>query len=580
MRQRFKTIFPAAFMVLGIFLIIQLPAQSQQPESQEEIIATEADDGQAFETLEELLPEKETSQDSWEEEELAEEFFLEPEFEEELSEAGAEEQPTTTQELKDQESLEEEAEFWEEEGEEEIEAESLEKIELALQEGARIPSILNNLEDCKRAAHINDKRIQVAIKEIRYARYKLLEAERDFLPKVQMNWERKDGISEEDQKEESFDSIKYGLEGHQTIFHGGKLVYTLQQAKINLKTAQKKFLQAHQEVIFKVEKAYYGLVKAQLVFEIQADMSKVAESSLSFSREAYQAGLNSYSEFLNIQSQTDQTYYHLLAAQQDIALAELQLRTACNVDAAITIQVDAVLTFTDFDFNYSLDECLELAFQNRPDLAVNELTTVSSLYGIKLAKTQGMPKIEIIGSVGKNGENKKGERMELTDEWTLKFEASWAVGANTTEYTWEKEETSPTEFGAQNNIKSSTTQKATLQIFDKLENFSKLAEARVEMATSEADFVELKGKAAGEVEENYFDYQKAMTMVTASLSKIKFREKELEINRARQMMDEIPLSRVLNAELQLGESRVNYVEALGDYYTAIAGLFKAMGLSR
>ncbi len=578
MRQWFKTIFPAAFMVLGVFLVVHLSAESRQPGSREKVIAVAADNEPASATREELLPEKESSREPVEEDELAEEFLLEPEFDEELPGTGAKEKPAPSPEVEDKESWEEEAEFWEEESEEKIEP--LEKIESALREGARIPGILSNLEDCKRAAIINDMRIQVAIKEIRYSRYKVLEAERDFLPKVQMNWERKDGISEEDQKEESFDSMKYGLEGNQTIFHGGKLVYTLKQAKIDLKVAQKKFLQAHQEVIFKVEKAYYELVKAQLVFEIQADMSKVAESGLSFSREAYQAGLNSYSEFLNIQSQTDQTYYHLLAAQQDISLAELELRTACNIDSAIGIQIDAVLTFMDFDFNYSLDECLELAFKNRPDLALNELTSLSNLYGIRLAKAEGMPKIEIIGTVGKNGENKKGERMELTDEWALKFQASWTLGANSAEYIWEKEETSPTEFGEQNNIKSSTTQKATLQIFDKLENFSKLAEARVEMASSDADFVELKGKIAGEVEEHYFDYQKAMTMVTASLSKIKFREKELEINRARQMMDEIPLSQVLNSELQLGEARVNYVEALGDYYTAIAGLFKAMGLAR
>jgi outer membrane protein TolC len=98
--------------------------------------------------------------------------------------------------------------------------------------------------------------------------------------------------------------------------------------------------------------------------------------------------------------------------------------------------------------------------------------------------------------------------------------------------------------------------------------------------TSEADLMELRAKVAKEVDENYFNYQKAMTSVTASLSKIKFREKDLEINRAKQMMNDEPLSQVLQAELQLGEERVNYVKALADYYESISGLFKAMGLSK
>ncbi len=447
-----------------------------------------------------------------------------------------------------------------------------------------IPSVLTNLEECKRVALINDRRIQVALKEIKYNRYKLLEAERQFLPQVKASWEKQKGSSASGSggggSDTGFSGLKYGIEAQQILFNGGKLTYQLKQAKTNLDVAKKKYLQARQELIYKVEKAYYGLVKAQMAFEIQADLSKSAESALSYSREAYRQGVNAYHEFLNVQSQTDQTYYQLLSSQQEVALAELDLRQACNVDTSIGIQINAVLTFTDFEFNYSLEECLELAFKNRPDLAVNELTTLSDIYGIKMSMAEGLPKIEFMGTVGKNGQSKETKALDLNDEWSAKVQATWILGANSLQYSLEKKKTVPTQFGATDNIKDSQTHDVTLSIFDKLENFSNLAKEVVTKTTSEADLVELRGKVAHEVEENYYKYQKAMTMVTASLSKIKFREKDLEVNRAKQMMNEVPLSQVLTIELQLGEDRVNYVQALSDYYTSISGLFKAMGLSK
>ncbi|MBN1594297.1 TolC family protein [candidate division FCPU426 bacterium] len=544
---------------------------------------------------------------------MEEEYFPEPEFEAEESPAapataGEEDMlPDAVEEEEEFEITEEDVgELQEEEGEPGVEAggfkeeeyedeyweteataqetEEMAAIDTALEESKRIPTVLTSLEDCKRVALINSPRVQVALREVKYERYKVMEAERDFLPQVKGSWERQEGKSDQSGGGGggggNFSGLKYGVETTQKLFTSGKNLHTLKQAKTKLVVAKKKYEQAKQEAIYNVEKAYYELVKTQMVFEIQADLSKAAESALSFSREAYRQGLNTYQEFLNVQSQTDQTYYHLLSSQQDIALAELKLRQACNVDASIGVQINAVLTFTDFDFNYSLDECLSLSFKNRPDLAVNEFTTLADLYGIKVQMAEDMPQIEFVGQVGKNGQSQKGEGLELSDEWSMKLQATWIIGANSAQYSWENKKSVPTKFGQQDNTKDSQTQNMTMSLFDKLENFSNLAKAKVDKATSEADLVELRGNVANEVEENYFNYQKAMTMVTASLSKIKFREKDLEINRAKQMMNEIPLSQVLTSELQLGEERVNYVQALADYYTSISGLFKAMGLSK
>jgi outer membrane protein TolC len=520
-----------------------------------------------------------------------EELMLEPDLEETFKEENGGAKPATPEVKKEGSGAEESAsdeavenEGWEEANPEE-ENKNIEKAEAEQEAAQKIPNVLTNLDECKRVALLNDRRVQVALREIHFQRCKIAEAERNFLPQVKGTWQSQTGASDQGagKADADFQGLKYALEGNQILFNGGKLTYTLKQEKTKLAVAKRKFEQARQETINKVEKAYYELVKAQMIFQIQTDLSKAAEAALSFSREAYRQGLNPYQDFLNVQSQTDQTYYQLLSSQQDIALAELELRNVCNVDASVGVQINAVLTFTDFDFNYSLDECMVLGFKNRPDLSVNELTMLSDLYGIRLAIADTMPKIEMNGHVGKNGQtqtNQPGQVMQLGDEWEVKVMATWAVGANSLEYDYDKKKTVPVKFGATDNVKDALTQDLSLALFDKLEKLSDVAKSQVTKMTSEADLMELRAKVAKEVDENYFNYQKAMTSVTASLSKIKFREKDLEINRAKQMMNDEPLSQVLQAELQLGEERVNYVKALADYYESISGLFKAMGLSK
>lgn len=459
-----------------------------------------------------------------------------------------------------------------------------EELEVSTKEAAerKLPTVLTTLEECKMVAEANSKRIQAARKEMEYARGKLIEADRNFLPQLKASWEREDGTSSQGSgsADQKFNNLKYGIEGQVVLFQGGKMVYTLKQARANMEIARRKLEQASQEMIFKVEKAYYDLVKAQMIFDVQSQLSKNAESGLSFSREAYRRGLNAYHEFLNVQSQTDQTYYKLLAAQQDIALAEMALRQACNLDPSNRVQINAVLTFTDFNFNYSLEGCLDLAYQHRPDLLLSELTTLSDLFAVKMAVADGLPKVELLGSVGKDGQAQGGEPVELSDAWSIRLQATWMLGGNSLQYALEKKRNVPKKFGNTDNTKDSQVQDVSLALFDKLENFSNLSKAALDKANAEAEWIELKGKVATEVQENYFNYQKAMTMVTASLSQIKFREKDLEVNQAKQKMNDAPFSQVLGAQIALEDERAKYVQALADYYTAIAGLFKAMGLSK
>ena len=417
---------------------------------------------------------------------------------------------------------------------------TLEAIEKLYATTPQMPKILTNLEDCIKVALLNDKRIQVTLKDIRYQRFKIIEAQRNFWPQVKGQWENSEA-EEDNNKDKRNISLRYSVETRQIIFNGGKLNYTLKQHKTDLAIAKKKFEQARQEVVYKVEEAYYKLVKNKMIYEINYSLSKSAESALSFVRKAYNQGLNSYHEFLNIQSQTDQTYYQLLSSQHDMSLSELELRQVCNLDKEIKIKIDAVLTFADFAFNYALDECLDLGFKHRPDLMVNRLTTISDLYGVKLAKAEGLPKVEFIGNLGKSGQESTGKKLELNEEWSLQLQATWIIGANSTNYTFDQKKTIPKKFGAKDNTSGSTANKFSIGIFDKLNNFSDLAKAEVEKATAEADLAELEGKVANEIEESYFSFQKAMTMATASLSKIKYYEKDLEINSAKQKMDEIPL---------------------------------------
>ena len=68
-----------------------------------------------------------------------------------------------------------------------------------------------------------------------------------------------------------------------------------------------------------------------------------------------------------------------------------------------------------------------------------------------------------------------------------------------------------------------------------------------------------------------------MIQVRSNFDKIKYREEELKIAKARSGLNEIPFSELLRAHMNLTDEKSFYIEARGGLYQSLVRLNKATG---
>ena len=82
-----------------------------------------------------------------------------------------------------------------------------------------------------------------------------------------------------------------------------------------------------------------------------------------------------------------------------------------------------------------------------------------------------------------------------------------------------------------------------------------------------------------EVKEGVFDYEKALLQLDVATKKVKFQESDMEYNRFRAGLDEVPTSTLVESMIKLAQERFGYAQALTDCHTTIAAINKAIGSS-
>ena len=239
----------------------------------------------------------------------------------------------------------------------------------------------------------------------------------------------------------------------------------------------------------------------------------------------------------------------------------------------------------DISADYSLDykervidlnECLLLAYQNRPELHLQELLNEAGEYELRIAKSKDDFKIDLTGFYGSSGGAYKTEPLDLDDDWYLGIKMSKPLGINTGTYSFTQNQTSP-KLG-QNERTAGTSQTLEFAILDNLSGLSEKQSAYVNLLKAESELVEMEKNVNLEVREAYNNYQKAVFQIKNTKEKIRFREEEVKILELQAALNEVLLSQVLEAKTKLADERALYHQAIASYKTALANLNQAIGL--
>lgn len=437
---------------------------------------------------------------------------------------------------------------------------------------------LYSMDDAVDIAIENQMSSKIASEEVELARLKLREARRALFPTSSLNYMETTGATTSPAQD--FTDKEYKLKFEYPLYYGWRLKYAVEQAISNVKTSRHNYDKAIQELRIEVEIGFYSYLASKLNAETQKALLTQTQKIFDIAKKRFDMELTTKSEFLQAESQIKQINYQLASSNNDMEMAKLTLAQAMGIENPDKIEsvIDTDISLVELKpvyLGFGLEDCLELAFKNRPDLKAKEYTVESNEYEKKIAESKDQLKVDLTGSYGKSGGAYESEAMRMDTDWFIGFKVSKPLGANTLSTSYTKEETS--EKHGQSSRTSSASRAMELGLLDGMQMFSEQKSAEIGFKKAKEDLQKTREQVVKEVKESYLNYEKGMIQINTNLDKIKYREEELKIAQARAELNEIPTSELIKAYISLSDEKLYYIESIGSLYQALAKLNKATG---
>jgi outer membrane protein TolC len=292
-----------------------------------------------------------------------------------------------------------------------------------------------------------------------------------------------------------------------------------------------------QEILFRVVRAYYGVLLAAKQLEVSAQAEKTAKSIIDRSQARYDSGLVVESDLLTAKVRLASREQELIRARNNLELARAQLNTAMGVPIDALYQPADPLAERNLAFP-ALADLEQKALTSRPDLKRIESEQSAQQLSVAIAKSSF------------------GPRLNAFAGWEMDNPTLLAGG------------------GGKNWLGGVELQ------FDLFEGGAKRAALSRERAIAEK-MAALKQAANDavrmEVRQAYYDLDSNRQQVGVARSSIAQAQESLRINQDRYEGGLIAITDLLGAEEAARRSQTDYWQAVYQFYISSANLELASG---
>jgi outer membrane protein len=182
------------------------------------------------------------------------------------------------------------------------------------------------------------------------------------------------------------------------LFDSGKRKASVDIATAETLLAGANFIQTNQEVAFRVATAYYTLLTAQERLQATKDTLKTAQTTQDAAEAQLRNGRATLPDVLNAKAEASQAVFDEESADGDETISRVGLRNAIGAEPSPDITIDAqqsdplpqLLTL-------SIDELVDRALTDRPDLLAQAAEIRASASSIKAAKAEFGPRASVAG---------------------------------------------------------------------------------------------------------------------------------------------------------------------------------------
>lgn len=320
------------------------------------------------------------------------------------------------------------------------------------------------------------------------------------------------------------------------LYSGGKLEGKIDLAKHNSEVANLALKDSQQQLVLSTTTAYYNVLQYQDALRVSQQTVDDYIEHLSNTRSKYDVGLVAKSDVLQTQVKLATAQDNLIIARNNYINATATLNNIIGQSQGQEIALKGHLSYEPTPA--ALQECIQYAWQNRPDIAETQASIGAARDQISIGKSGKLPTIALSAS------NSWRDTHFPGDDYS-----NWQISVT-----------------------------ASLNAFDSGVTHSQIRQYEYALSTAQEQARQLRDAVELEVRQQYNSLREAEARIELSKVTVAQAEEDLKIYKARYEAGISTNLEVMDAEVSLNTAKNNAIKALYDYNTSKAKLNKAMGL--
>lgn len=226
-----------------------------------------------------------------------------------------------------------------------------------------------------------------------------------------------------------FGTYSWGVEVSQPVFQGFRLLANYQKAALQEESDRAALRNAELSMTEQVQTEFLACLAADENVKSESDALARLRDQLRITRAFHEVGLRPRLDVLQAEVDVSQAENVLLQVQNTRDTAYAKLNTLLGFPAAARISITGHLAHAPFKL--SLEQCLNRAYANRPDLFIAAKSVEIAVRDQRIAQADYYPQIEAYYNVNQMGNSpdlqKIGNNGSRSSTWEVGLTASWNV---------------------------------------------------------------------------------------------------------------------------------------------------------
>jgi outer membrane protein len=216
------------------------------------------------------------------------------------------------------------------------------------------------------------------------------------------------------------------------LFDSGKRKARVDAATAQALAAGASFMQANQDVAFRVASAYYELLTAEQALQAANDTLKTAHTTQDAAETQLRNGRSTLPDVLNARAETSQAVFDEESADGNVKIARVALRDAIGVEPSPEITIDTEGSDPlPQSLTSSIDELIDRALADRPDLLAQAAEIRAAGSAVRAAHAEYGPRFSFAGSAAQTSIWPSASYGQLGSAskptWSVGIEMEWRI---------------------------------------------------------------------------------------------------------------------------------------------------------